>query len=133
VPTELSRLGAALVRHLVAYGDLAADEAQLAFRVLSRRVLGLGLAVAAGALSTLLACAWVIGLTWDGPYRIRTIAGMWCVFTGLAVLLWFGNRRGARPKTSNPFAHLRAEWETDKMILAAQFGRYAEDATHDRR
>lgn len=128
---ELPRLGVALVRHLVAYGDLAADEAQVAFRVLSQRLLGVGLAVAAGALSILLACIWVIALTWDGPYRIRTIALMWLVFTGLAALLWFGNRHRARPDESPPFARLSAEWETDRMILAAQFARYAEDKTHD--
>jgi uncharacterized membrane protein YqjE len=117
---------------LVAYGDLAADEAQLAFRVLSRRLLRLGLTVVAGALSTLLACAWVIALTWDGPYRSRAIAVMWIVFTGLAALLWFGNRRGVRPGDSPPFARLRAEWEADRMILANQVARSTEDATHDR-
>lgn len=116
----LSRLVPALVRHVLAYGELLSDEAADAARELRRRLLMALIVIAAGALAALMGCAWVIAATWDTPHRLQAVGGLCIGFTALALsALWLGGARAhGRPR---PFSRLSAEWHEDLRQLVALY------------
>src|SRR5579862_1574729 len=66
----LQRLAPAVLRHLIAYGELLCEETGDALRQSRRRALGLAVTVAAGVMALALACLWAIAASWDGPNRL---------------------------------------------------------------
>ncbi len=117
----LLRLFPALLRHLVAYGDLFVDEAAEGARMLRRQLLGVAIVLTAGGVAALMACTWVIAATWEGPYRLHAIGAL-CIGFALIALggVWFANR-GVLPGQPRPFERLHAEWRQDLMQLAALY------------
>jgi uncharacterized membrane protein YqjE len=117
----LLRLLPALLRHVVAYGDLIVDEAAAAACELRRQLLGLAVALTAGGVAALMACVWVIAVTWDGPHRVQAVAALCISFALLAVAgAWYA-RSGILPGQPRPFERLRAEWRADREQLAALY------------
>lgn len=116
----LSRLVPALLRHVLAYGELLTDEAADAAREMRRRLLAALIVIGAVALATLMGCAWVIGATWNTPHRLQALGALCLGFTALALLaVWIaGARAHGRPR---PFARLSAEWQEDLRQLAALY------------
>jgi len=115
----LQRLAPAVLRHLLAYGELLCEEAGDALRQSRRRALGLAVTVAAGVMALALACLWAIAASWDGPNRLTVVGGL-CIGFVLASVLGAAYTRGARPAgVPAPFDRLRAEWRADMRELAA--------------
>ena len=117
----LLHLFPALLRHFVAYGDLFADEAADAARMLRRQLLGAAVVLTAGGIAALMACIWVIAATWEGPHRLQAIGAL-CIGFSLVALggAWFANS-GVLPGQPRPFERLHAEWRRDMAQLTALY------------
>jgi hypothetical protein len=114
----LQRLAPAVLRHLIAYGELLCDEAGDALRQSRRRALGLAVSVTAGVMAVALACVWVIAANWDGPNRL-TVVGALCGAFVVITLVGVAYARGGRPPGATaPFERLKAEWQADMRELA---------------
>jgi len=112
----LQRLAPAVLRHLIAYGELLCEEAGDALRQSRRRALGLAVTVAAGVMALALACLWAIAASWDGPNRLLVVGSLCGVFVVVA-LIGAAYARGAVVR-STPFERLRGEWKSDMRELA---------------
>jgi uncharacterized membrane protein YqjE len=114
----LQRLAPAVLRHLIAYGDLFCEEAGDALRQSRRRALGLAVTVTAGVMALSLACVWVIAASWDGPNRL-VVVGVLCIAFVIVALAGVAYARGATvPGRAAPFERLKAEWQADRRELA---------------
>jgi uncharacterized membrane protein YqjE len=116
----LPRLAPVLLRHLVAYGDLLAEETDGALRQWRRRAIGLAVASVAGAMALLLGCAWIIAANWDGPHRLLAPALLCLGFLLLALAAWAWTQAAAA--VPPPFARLRAELRRDRELIASLEG-----------
>ncbi len=117
MPSLLSPLVPAILRHLRAYAEVAGEDARDAAAVVARRLLALLLAAAAALVALLMFCTWLLALTWDGPWRTWTAAGLALAFAagaaGLAVpMLW--RRRKHRTVF---FSRVRHEWDRDRDLI----------------
>lgn len=117
----LLRLIPALLRHLLAYGDLFVEESSAAVRSLRRQLLGVAVLLSAGAVAALMGCVWVIAATWEGPHRLQAIGGL-CIGFALVALGggWYA-RSGVMPGQPRPFERLHAEWRADLTQLATVY------------
>ena len=114
----LQRLAPAVLRHLIAYGELVSEEAGDALRESRRRALGLAVAGMAGVMAVSLGCLWIIAANWDGPNRLIAVGAL-CGGFVLVTLIGVVYARGARPSgTPAPFERLKAEWQADMHELA---------------
>jgi hypothetical protein len=114
----LQRLAPAVLRHLIAYGELLCDEAGDALRQSRRRALGLAVTVAAGVMALSLACLWAIAASWDGPNRLIVVGALCCTFV-IVALGGVAYARGAAPVgRAAPFERLRVQWRADMRELA---------------
>lgn len=117
----LSRLVPALLRHLLAYSDLLIAETAAAGRQWRRQLLGMAIVLASGGVAALMGCALVIAATWDGPYRLQAIGGLFGGFTLIALSgAWYA-RHGRIPGTPRPFERIEAEWREDLRQLASLY------------
>jgi len=114
----LERLAPAVLRHLIAYGELLCDETGDALRQSRRRVVGYGVAVGAGALGIALGCLWAIAASWDGPNRLAVVGSLCATFIGIALVGAIYARAGIPSGRTPPFERLRAEWRADLRELA---------------
>jgi hypothetical protein len=114
----LQRLAPAVLRHLIAYGELLCEEAGDALRQSRRRALGLAVTVAAGVMALSLACVWAIAASWDGPNRLMVVGAL-CFSFVIVALGGVAYARGAAPAGRvAPFDRLRAQWRADMRELA---------------
>jgi Putative Actinobacterial Holin-X, holin superfamily III len=113
----LSRLVPALLRHVIAYSDLFLVETAAAGRHWRRQLLGIAIVLAASGVAALLACAWVIAATWDGPHRLLAIGGLFAGFVVVALGgAWYATNGWTEPKP-RPFERIAAEWREDLRQL----------------
>jgi len=124
---SLSRLIPAALRHLDAYAEIAGEDARDAVSVLMSRTLAALLAAAAAMISALMVCAWILALTWDGPWRTWTAAGLAIAFAAAAAGIAFRLLRRRTGQRSLLFARVRREWHRDRDL----FERVLESATGD--
>ena len=112
-----SPLVPAIMRHLRAYAEVAGEDARDAAAVVARRLFVLLLAAAGAQIALLMLCAWILALTWDGPWRAWTAAGLALAFAagaaGLAIPLL---RRRAKPRAVF-FTRVRNEWDRDRDLI----------------
>ena len=86
----------AILRHLEAYTEVAGEDVREAANAIARRLLTLLLAGAAAFVAILMGCAWLLALTWDGPWRTWTAAGLALGFVAITVgLAWAVLRLGS--------------------------------------
>jgi len=114
----LQRLAPALLRHLLAYGDLLCEETGDALRQWRRRAMGLLVAVLAGAMALALGCVWAIAAVWDSPYRMDVIGALCISFLLIAIGAGLYVRTEP-PSNQRLFGRLRTEWHEDRQMLAA--------------
>jgi uncharacterized membrane protein YqjE len=114
----LQRLAPAVLRHLIAYGELLCEETGDALRQSRRRALGVAVTVAAGVMALALGCVWAIAASWDGPYRLAVIGALCLSFVLLALIAAIYTHGAAPAGRSAPFERLRAEWAADMRELA---------------
>lgn len=113
---SLPKAAPALLRHLIAYVELAGldlERAQLHFkaRLVASLLLGVCLFFA-----LLMGCVLIIALTWDTAHRVAAVAwtGGGFLLVGAIAALYRANVIGAHA----PFlGTVRREWQEDRVIL----------------
>jgi uncharacterized membrane protein YqjE len=112
----LPKAAPALMRHIAAYFELAALDLEQSRRDLTGNIIAGAIAGLALFFTLLMACAVVIALTWDTPYRVVAIGVMGGVFLIVAVAALIYRSQVAKGQA--PFlASVRREWQEDVVIL----------------
>jgi len=102
---------------LDAYAEIAGADARDAAASVARRLLALLLAAAASFIALLMFCAWLLALTWDGPWRTWTAAGLALAFALAAAGLAIPVLRRRTQAGTNFFPRLRSEWHRDRELI----------------
>jgi uncharacterized membrane protein YqjE len=112
----LPKAAPALLRHFAAYVELAALDLTRAQREISAQLIA-AVVMGVGILFTILfGCIGIIAYTWDGPYRVATIAWMAGVFLFLTIIA--AVILAQRSKARSPFlADLQREWAEDRVLF----------------
>jgi uncharacterized membrane protein YqjE len=117
----LARLAPLVLRHLSAYADVAGEDAREAAALVARKLLSLLAAAACGFIALLMLCILLLALTWDGPWRAWTAAGLAVAFAGAAAALgWPALRRTAGPDRLF-FPRIRGELHRDRELIERAF------------
>lgn len=115
----LPRLALAVLRHLIAYGELLYEEGGELARRLRRSAIGLAIGAVAGFIALELGCLWIIAATWNGPNRLTAVGALCIGFALVAVISTVYASNVQRAGGRRPFARVREEWRTDMEELAA--------------
>lgn len=115
----LPRLALAVLRHLIAYGELLYEEGGEVARRMRRGLIGFAVAGVAGFIALELACVWIIAATWNGPNRLTAVGALCIGFALLAIISTAYASNVQSAGGHRPFARLRAEWRADMEELAA--------------
>ena len=113
---SLPKAAPAILRHLVAYAELAGQDLERTQRDIGARLVASVIVGLCVFFVILTACLAVVALTWDTPYRFSAIAWMGGVFLVVAVIAALYRSRiiGAQ----SPFlGTVRHEWAQDRVIL----------------
>jgi uncharacterized membrane protein YqjE len=113
---SLPKAAPALLRHLVAYVDLASLDLARAQREITAELLTSAIAVICGLFAVFMGCLAVVAYTWDTPHRMTAIAWMGGGFLGVAVVAVAYLSNAARAK-SPLLASVRREWQEDRVLL----------------
>ncbi len=112
----LPKAAPVLLRHFVAYVDLASLDLARTQRELSAELFASAILAVCGLFAVLLGCLAVVAYTWDTPYRLTAIAWMAGGFLTAAVGAAIYRRNIVRAK-SEFLASLRREWQQDRVLL----------------
>jgi uncharacterized membrane protein YqjE len=116
----LAPLVPTILRHLQAYAEVAGEDAREAATVLARKLAAILVAAACAFVSLLMLCTWLLALTWDGPWRSWTAAGLAFAFATVAAGLALPVLRpGAEPP--HFFSRIRTELGRDRELLERAF------------
>ncbi len=112
----LPKAAPVLLRHLVAYAELAGLDLAKTQRDISAQLLASALIVIGAVFALFMGCLLVIAYTWDTPYRVAAIAWMGGGFLLIAVLAALYRSNVSRAQA--PFlSGVRREWQEDRVIL----------------
>jgi uncharacterized membrane protein YqjE len=112
----LPKAAPALLRHLVAYVDLAGLELAKAQREISSEFLATAIVAVCGLFAVFMGCLAVVAYTWDTPYRVTAIAWMAGVFLAAAIAAVIYRYNVVRSR-SEFLASVRREWHQDRVVL----------------
>jgi uncharacterized membrane protein YqjE len=112
----LPKAAPALLRHLVAYVDLAGMELAKAQREISSEFLATAIVAVCGLFAVFMGCLAVVAYTWDTPYRVTAIACMAGVFLAAAIAGAIYRYYIVRSR-SEFLASVRREWHQDRVVL----------------
>jgi len=113
---SLPKAAPALLRHLVAYVDLASLDLARAQREIAGQLLSVAIIIVCGLFALFMGCLAVVAYTWDTPHRISAIAWMGVGFLGIAIVAAVYWARAARSR-SQFLAAVRREWHEDRVLL----------------
>jgi uncharacterized membrane protein YqjE len=111
----LPKAAPALLRHLVAYADLASLDLARSQREIAGELLAYAVVGICAIFALLMGCLAVVAYTWDTPYRMSAIAWVGGGFVLAAVLAAVYRSRAAR--RSEFLASVRQEWQQDRVLL----------------
>jgi uncharacterized membrane protein YqjE len=111
----------AILRHLEAYTEVAGEDVREAAQAVARRLLVLLLTGAAAFVAILMGCAWLLALTWDGPWRNWTAAGLALGFAAIAIGLAFAVLRPGERRRIEFFSRTRFELKRDRELIDRAF------------
>lgn len=117
MPSLLPPLVPVVLRHLRAYAEVAGEDARDAAAVVARRLLALLLAAAGALIALLMLCAWLLALTWDGPWRAWTAAGLALAFAAGSASLAIPMLRRRTSQGTRFFSRVRNEWNRDRDLI----------------
>jgi uncharacterized membrane protein YqjE len=113
---SLPKAAPALLRHLVAYAELAGQDLEQTKQEFGARLVASALLALCVFFAIFSLCLIVVALTWDTPYRVAAIAWMGGAFIVLAVIA--GLYRSKVMGGQAPFlGTVRREWAEDRVIL----------------
>ena len=113
---SLAKATPALLRHLVAYVDLASLDLARASREMAGQFLASAIAAICGLFAVFMGCLVVVACTWDTPHRVSAIAWMGAVFLAVAIGAAAYRANAARAK-SQFLASVRRQWQEDRVLL----------------
>ncbi len=113
---SLPKAAPAILRHLVAYAELAADDLELATRELRARLFASIIFGIALFFLVFTACLAVVALTWDTPHRVSAIGWMGVTFAFIALLAGLYRSRTIGSQTRF-LGSVRREWAEDRVIV----------------
>jgi hypothetical protein len=113
---SLPRAAPVLLRHLIAYAELAEQDFAVARRQRVSRVIALAAIALAGLFTLSLICLAVVAATWDTPHRMNAIYGLIGVFAA-ALLLAIGRLARINAQSQPFLASVKREWALDRIIL----------------
>jgi len=112
----LPRAAPALLRHFVAYADLASLDLARTCREITAEFLASAILAVCSLFAVLMGCLAVVALTWDTPYRVTAIAWMGGGFVVLAI--GAAVYRASVVRARSPFLDsVRQEWQEDRVLL----------------
>lgn len=117
MPSPLPPLVPAILRHLRAYAEIAGADARDAAATVARRLLTLLLAAAGALVALLMLCVWLLALTWDGPWRTWTAAGLALAFAAGSAVLAIPMLRRRTSAGTKLFSRVRHEWSRDRDLI----------------
>jgi uncharacterized membrane protein YqjE len=113
---SLAKATPALLRHFVAYVDLASLDLARAQREMAAEFLASAIAAICGLFAVFMGCLVVVACTWDTPHRVSAIAWMGAVFLAVAIGAAAYRANAARAK-SQFLASMRRQWQEDRVLL----------------
>lgn len=113
---SLPKAAPALLRHLVAYAELAALDLARAQREIGSMAIAVAIAAVCCVFCLSLGCLAVVAYFWDTAYRVAAIGCLAGGFLLVAIIMLVYSQRLARART--PFlSDMRREWQEDRVIL----------------
>ena len=112
----LPKAAPALLRHLMAYADLASLDLAKAQREVSAEFLASAIAAICGLFAIFMGCLVVVAYTWDTPHRVSAIAWMGGGFLGVTIVAAVYRANAVRAK-SQFLASVRRQWQEDRVLL----------------
>ena len=125
---SLPKAAPALLRHLMAYLDLASLELARARREIAVQAVASAIMVFCALFALVLGCLAVIAYTWDTPHRVAAIVWMGGGFLGLAIAAAAYLALMARSR-SQFLASVRREWLQDRVFLERLLSSDEDDGT----
>jgi uncharacterized membrane protein YqjE len=113
---SLPKAAPALLRHLVAYVDLASLDLARAQREITAELLASAIMAICGLFAVFMGCLAVVAYTWDTPHRVTAIAWMGGGFLVVAIMAAAYRSNAARAK-SLLLASVRRQWQEDRVLL----------------
>jgi uncharacterized membrane protein YqjE len=112
----LPKAAPALLRHIVAYVDLASLDLARAHREIAAQAVASVIILVSGFFALFMGCLAVVAYTWDTPHRVSAIVWMGAGFLLLAVVA--AMRRASVVRTRAPFlGSVRRAWHEDRELL----------------
>lgn len=111
----------AILRHIQAYAEVAGEDVREVATAVAHRLLALLIAGAAAFVALLMMCVWLLALTWDGPWRSWTAAGLALGFAAVAAGLAFAVLRPGVRRRIKFFSRTRFELNRDRELLERAF------------
>jgi len=112
----LPKAAPVLLRHLVAYAELAGLDLAKTQRDVTSQLVATALMLMGVFFAIFTGCLLVVAYTWDTPYRVAAIAWMGGVFLLVAVVAALF--RSNLSRSQSPFlSSVRREWQEDRVIL----------------
>jgi uncharacterized membrane protein YqjE len=113
---SLPKAAPALLRHVVAYIELAGLDLERTQRELTVQFIAIAVIAVSALFALLLGCLAVVACTWDTPHRVAVIAWMSGGFLVIAAAAAVYLSRVSRAR-SPMFAEVRREWQEDRVII----------------
>lgn len=112
----LPKAAPALLRHIVAYVDLASLDLARAHREIAAQAVASAIVLVCGFFALSMGCLAVVACAWDTPHRVSAIVWMGGGFLLLAVVAAI--RRAHVVRSRSPFLDsVRQAWHEDREIL----------------
>lgn len=113
---SLPKAAPALLRHIMAYAELAGQDLEQTQRDFGARLLAAAIVAICVFFVVLSACLCVVALTWDTPHRVVAILWMGGVFL-LIALVAVAYRSQVVTSQGEFLGTVRREWREDRVIL----------------
>jgi len=112
----LPKAAPVLLRHFVAYAELAGLDLAKTQRDVASQLVATALIIMGAFFAVFMGCLLVVAYTWDTPHRVAAIAWMLGGFLLVAVVAALFRSNISR--TQSPFlSSVRREWQEDRVIL----------------
>ena len=117
IASSLSRLIPLLLRHIDAYGAVAGEDAKDAIAQLTRRLARVVIAAGLALLAAIMACAFILILAWEQPWREWVPAVLALLLARAALGIALPALRGNSNRKELLFPRVRREWRRDRELM----------------